>query len=212
MVMSASHADAALYVIWLMLLFASAGVLEHSGIKIPYFAFFSHDSGKRPREAPFNMMIAMGLAAAISIGAGLFPAWLYRLLPYPEVAMEYLAQDLWKLPHVLEQLQLLGFATLAFMLLKWLKLYPAERPGVILDAEWIWRKAVPQLARVLSRPAAAPLRLASGMLESAGRGAFGLARQVFARDGAISARLPLAASAFWTLAILGVVLIVSLFS
>merc|ERR1712137_1075633 len=35
-----------LTVVWLMLLFASAGVLEHSGIKIPYFAFFGHDSGK----------------------------------------------------------------------------------------------------------------------------------------------------------------------
>ena len=30
--------------IWLMLLFASAGVFHHAGIKIPFFAFFSHDS------------------------------------------------------------------------------------------------------------------------------------------------------------------------
>ena len=29
-----------LFFVWLVLLFASAGVLEHSGIKIPYFAFF----------------------------------------------------------------------------------------------------------------------------------------------------------------------------
>ena len=31
-------------IVWayLVLLFASAGVLEHSGIKIPYFAFFAH--------------------------------------------------------------------------------------------------------------------------------------------------------------------------
>ena len=31
---------------WLVLLFASAGVFHHSGIKIPYFAFFAHDFGK----------------------------------------------------------------------------------------------------------------------------------------------------------------------
>ena len=37
---------------WLVLLFASAGVFHHSGIKIPYFAFFAHDSGKRCAEAP----------------------------------------------------------------------------------------------------------------------------------------------------------------
>ena len=30
-----------------VLLFASAGVFHHSGIKIPYFAFFAHDSGRR---------------------------------------------------------------------------------------------------------------------------------------------------------------------
>ena len=40
-----------------VLLFASAGVMEHSGIKIPFFAFFAHDSGKRPEEAPWNMLL-----------------------------------------------------------------------------------------------------------------------------------------------------------
>ena len=37
---------------WIVLLFASAGVFHHAGIKIPYFAFFAHDSGKRCEEAP----------------------------------------------------------------------------------------------------------------------------------------------------------------
>ncbi|MHB1060096.1 MAG: Na(+)/H(+) antiporter subunit D, partial [Rhodanobacter sp.] len=212
MVMSASHNDAALYLVWLMLLFASAGVLEHSGIKVPFFAFFSRDSGKRPKEAPFNMMIAMGLAAAISIGAGIFPAWLYRLLPYPEAAMEYLSQELWRMPHLIQQLQLLCFAALAFMALKWLKLYPAERPGVIIDVEWLWRKGAPRLGRGLGRFADAPIRFSSSLAGAAGGGVFGLARQVFAREGVVSAKLPLGATAIWTLAILGLVLLVSLFA
>ena len=38
--------------VWLVLLFASAGVFHHAGIKIPYFAFFAHDSGIRCKEAP----------------------------------------------------------------------------------------------------------------------------------------------------------------
>ncbi|HBJ94584.1 MAG TPA: Na(+)/H(+) antiporter subunit D, partial [Hyphomonadaceae bacterium] len=59
-------------IIWMMLLFASAGVLEHSGIKIPFFAFFAHDSGKRPKEAPFNMLLAMGIASFFCIWIG-FP-------------------------------------------------------------------------------------------------------------------------------------------
>ena len=48
---------------WLGLLFASAGVFHHAGIKIPYFAFFSHDSGLRVKEAPGNMLLAMVSAA-----------------------------------------------------------------------------------------------------------------------------------------------------
>ena len=44
--------------VWLALLFASAGVLEHAGIKIPFFAFFAHDSGVRAREPPINMLMA----------------------------------------------------------------------------------------------------------------------------------------------------------
>ncbi|MEI2771510.1 MAG: proton-conducting transporter membrane subunit [Candidatus Competibacter sp.] len=39
---------------FLFLLFASAGVFHHAGIKIPYFAFFAHDSGIRCQEAPIQ--------------------------------------------------------------------------------------------------------------------------------------------------------------
>ena len=44
--------DSGYYLVWFALLVASAGVLSHSGIKVPYFAFFAEDSGKRPAEAP----------------------------------------------------------------------------------------------------------------------------------------------------------------
>ena len=137
-----------LIIIWGMLLFASAGVLEHSGIKIPYFAFFAHDSGKRVKEAPFNMLLAMGIAAAICIFIGL-PAvvpglgyeWLYNLLPYREEAMSYGAKKLFTLDHILTQMQLLVLAIFAFILLKRFGLYPPEKPGVILDSDWVYRKA-----------------------------------------------------------------------
>ena len=60
--------------IWLALLFASAGVFHHAGIKIPFFAFFAHDSGIRVKEAPWNMLIAMGAGAAICVLLGILPA------------------------------------------------------------------------------------------------------------------------------------------
>ena len=68
--------------LWLALLFASAGVLHHAGIKVPYFAFFAHDSGIRTQEAPLNMLIAMSIAAALCIFIGLQPLYLYALLPW----------------------------------------------------------------------------------------------------------------------------------
>lgn len=137
--------DPAMVAVWLMLLFASAGVLEHSGIKIPFFAFFAHDSGKRVKEAPFNMLLAMGMAAFLCIAVG-FPAlvpglgytWLYALLPYPIEAASYKP---FTLDHVLTQMQLLVLATFAFVLLRRFRLYPDEKPGTILDTDWLYRKA-----------------------------------------------------------------------
>ncbi|MEE8493182.1 MAG: Na(+)/H(+) antiporter subunit D, partial [Nitrospirales bacterium] len=60
MVMSAALEEGYSW-IWLALLFASAGVFHHAGIKIPFFAFFAQDAGIRVKEPPLNMLIAMGL-------------------------------------------------------------------------------------------------------------------------------------------------------
>ncbi|MEZ5947075.1 MAG: Na(+)/H(+) antiporter subunit D [Hyphomonas sp.] len=133
--------------IFLMLMFASAGVLEHSGIKIPYYAFFGHDSGLRVKEAPFNMLLAMGIAAFISIFIGL-PAivpgfgheWLYNLLPYREEALGYSHHHLFSWEHILTQMQLLILAIFAFVVLKRFHIYPPEKKGVILDSDWVYRK------------------------------------------------------------------------
>ncbi len=212
MIMTAAESGPGLFFVWLALLFASAGVLEHSGIKIPFFAFFSHDSGKRPREAPFNMLLAMGVSAALLMSIGASPGWFYALLPFRDQALEYLALDLFSTAHILQQLELLAFAVLAFMILKWVKLYPPERPGVILDAEWLWRKAVPSGFRALAWPAGGPGRVLSGVVAGVVARVLILARQVFATDGLVARKVPLTATAVWTLAILGLVMAISLFT
>jgi len=118
---------------WIVLLFASAGVFHHAGIKIPYFAFFAHDSGKRCKEAPLNMLIAMGIAAALCIGIGSFPDYFYSLLPY---ASEY---HPYSLDHVVAQLQLLFLSALAFTVLMRTGIYPPELRSTNLDFDWIYR-------------------------------------------------------------------------
>ncbi len=129
--------------VWLALLFAAAGVFHHAGIKIPFFAFFSHDSKhvKQAHEPPTNMLVAMTIAAALCIGIGCFPGTLYRLLPYPTGYSPYDSS------HVLAQMQLLAFSALAFLSLKIYKIYPPELRSVNLDAEWIYRRLVPNAFR-----------------------------------------------------------------
>jgi multicomponent Na+:H+ antiporter subunit D len=144
MVMQAT-ADQGYTAVWLMLLFASAGVFHHAGIKIPFFAFFSHDSGIRCPEAPRNMLIAMGLGALLCVFNGSYPALLYSLLPYPVDYAPYTAS------HVVLQVQLLFFSALAFVLLKLTGLYPPELRSVNIDTDWTYRRLLPQTADALMR-------------------------------------------------------------
>lgn len=133
MVMEAAAHDN-LRLVWFVLLFASAGVFHHAGIKIPFFAFFSHDSGLRCKEAPRHMLLAMGLTAFLCIFIGSFPQYLYRLLPYATDYQPYTVS------HVVAQTQLLFFSALAFTLLLLSGIYPAEIRSVNVDADWFYRK------------------------------------------------------------------------
>jgi len=125
--------------IWLMLLFASAGVFHHAGIKIPYFAFFAHDSGLRASDPPKNMLLAMAIAAGLCITIGIYPAALYSLLPYNTGYNPYDAT------HVLAQTQLLFFSALAFVWLNLKGLYPPELRSTNLDFDWVYRRAMPKV-------------------------------------------------------------------
>ncbi|MCZ4298079.1 Na(+)/H(+) antiporter subunit D [Henriciella marina] len=210
-------AGGAFLIPWLMLLFASAGVLEHSGIKIPYFAFFGHDSGKRPKEAPFNMLVAMGLAAFICIAVGLpafFPGfgfnWLYSILPFANdpytVRYEPYTGD-----HILTQMQLLVLAIFAFALLQRLGAYPPEKRGIIIDTDIIYRKAGYGLATWAG--------LVWTKVGPAMSGVFGgLSARTFSRlEAAFSPRGTLASGglfngmAIWTAVLLGLALLIAFF-
>ena len=128
--------------IFLGLLVASAGVMEHSGIKIPYFAFFAHDSGLRVKEAPWNMLVAMVAGAVLCVAIGVFPGPLYEILPFQDVDYEPYTAG-----HVLTSFQLLLFAVLAFAVLMRTGIYPPEKAGINLDFDWTYRKMLPALIR-----------------------------------------------------------------
>ncbi len=120
--------------VWLMLQFASAGVIAHAGIKVPFFTFFGHDAGLKAKEPPLNMLLAMAMAAFGCLFIGVCPQPLYALLPYPVHYVPYTGA------HVVGQLQLLLFAIFAFYLLLKSGYYPSEVRAINLDADWFYRK------------------------------------------------------------------------
>ncbi|MEX2197932.1 MAG: Na(+)/H(+) antiporter subunit D [Burkholderiales bacterium] len=166
MILSAAAGEG-LTVTWLVLLFASAGVFHHSGIKIPYFAFFAHDSGKRCEEAPRNMLVAMAIAAFLCVGIGVYPDPLYALLPFAVDYVPYTGS------HVLTQLQLLLFSALAFSVLMRTGIYPPEMRVVNLDSDWLYRRAAPAVLRAAAAAGRFTVRELGALLWRPWRAALG---------------------------------------
>src|SRR5210317_387783 len=137
---SQAAVDENLVWVYMLLTAASAGVFLHAGIKFPWFVFFQRDSGLRPKDAPWNMGLAMIIFAAGCIFIGVYPQWLYQLLPYP---MDYQAYTASK---VVFYLQLLLFSGLAFFLLLPLM---KRTETISLDMDWVWRVALPRSAHWL---------------------------------------------------------------
>jgi multicomponent Na+:H+ antiporter subunit D len=124
-------ADLHLTWIWLLLSLASAGTFLHTGLKLPYFTFLGEDCGARPTEPPRNMLVAMGIAAFLCIFIGVYPEWLYNMLPNEVEYHPYTAT------HVVWALQILLFTGMGFfMLLKHL----GGSPKISLDTDWFYRK------------------------------------------------------------------------
>ena len=196
---------AAMWVVVMMLLFASAGVMEHSGIKVPHFTFFAHDGGHRVKEAPWNMLVAMGLAAALCLFlASPFGGYqfLYSMLPYDVNYNPYTAD------HVVFQFQLLFAAMFAFAFLKRQGIYPDERKAEILDFDWTHRKLGKNVAIWISamwtRLSANGSNLRASFIDVTGR----RLQQLFSPAGAFSAASPSGLPALLTSAMLAFAMIV----
>ena len=189
------------WIVWAVLLFASAGVFHHSGIKIPYFAFFAHDSGKRVKEAPINMLIAMAAASALCLGIGMFPDYLYAILPYQVNFIPYTTA------HVITQLQLLMFSALAFTVLMWTRIYPPELRSINLDTDWVYRRLMPSICNkfieLVSTSYHAISRVAGIRAERAIRTSFHLTGP----QSALARTWEIGSSALWVMILLAVCLV-----
>jgi len=197
--------------VWIVLLIASAGVMEHSGIKIPFFAFFAHDSGKRVKEAPWNMLLAMGMAAMLCIGLGIFYPLLYNLLPTEPMAMHHGHEEPYKpytMAHVITMLQLLMFAVLAFVVLMTTKLYPAEIRSTNLDTDWFYRKPLPWLLGSLGAGIAKLDALIRTEFVNCGKDVIRKLSGGFGETGLMSRTWATNTMAFWAAMLLGIFLLI----
>ena len=193
-------------IVFLLLLFASAGVFHHAGIKIPFFAFFAHDSGIRTREPPLNMIMAMGIAAGICIFNGVYPWALYSILPWEADYQPYT----WS--HVISQTQLLFFSALAFALLMVSGLYPPELKSVNLDVDWIYRKIGMKLLRALQHLLESVWEIFVKLLHNIQSTIVRQTKVLSAPNGVMARTWSTSTGTSWMLAILAILLAILFFS
>ena len=141
--------------IMLMLLAAAVGTFLSVGIKLPYFIWYG---GRQPdfeaKDPPWNMQLAMAIAAFLCFFIGIYPEWLYRMLPFPVAYEPYTGM------HISETMQIFAFTGLGFYLmvrkltphmhkftLNILRLPAEPEPRVHqplstinLDTDWFYRK------------------------------------------------------------------------
>lgn len=205
LILSSVHYE---HITWLyvLLVFASAGVMEQSALKVPFFAFFGKKRAWQVDEAPTGMLVAMGLCAFLGVYLGVNYHALYDLLPFEIDYKPY------KLDSVIGQLQILASGALAFGLLVWLKLYPLKDDRTILDADWFYRYAGDGLARWGASMGRLLIQFVEGLL-GGGMKRFGTRLfNLFSPAGALSKEFPSGLMALWTAIVLAGVLLIAYFS
>ncbi|MCA1987133.1 MAG: Na(+)/H(+) antiporter subunit D [Desulfovibrio sp.] len=131
-------AEAHLSGVWMVLMFASAGVFL-AGLRVLYVTFGQPSAptsyqGLTVSEAPWGMRVGMALTAGASLLVGFFPSAFYSLLPN---VMDY---HLYSAGHLVSQFQVLFFTGLAFLVMQRAGLLPAEIKGINLDVDILYRR------------------------------------------------------------------------
>ncbi len=208
--------------VWMTLLFAAAGVFHHSGIKIPFFAFFAHDSGKRPKEAPPHMLIAMAITAFLCIFIGSAQIFsgplgdpLFALLPFAEDVAYQVGKDshspyiAYTAPHIITQLQILLYSGLAFAVLQKTGLYPPELKSTNLDTDWFYRVPGRGLAGWAAGASRATWIALWGIFSGRVQALMARIYNVHGPEGEMARSWPIGFMALWTAILLALVLFIS---
>lgn len=128
--MEAVHATGS-HLLEILMLVGSIGTALSILFKMGYFTFFGKDRDIKVKPIPKNMYVAIIAGAGLCILFGAAPNLVYNMLPYPEHYHVY------SLHHLLEYMQLIPAALLAFVL--YLK-NMAPHDTITLDLDWLARR------------------------------------------------------------------------
>ncbi len=120
----------------LMLHLASIGTFLHTGLKLPWGVWFgtnkegNEDVIEEAKEPPFNMLLAMGIAAGLCTLTGVYPKILYDILPYPVDFHPYTTSN------VVAMMQMLVLTLAAF----WIYIDKLGGEATVsIDTDWFYR-------------------------------------------------------------------------
>jgi multicomponent Na+:H+ antiporter subunit D len=120
---------------WLWALGFSASAALFAGVALRV-GLAMHQPVAKPAafaEAPFTMMLGAALALFFCVSIGLAPQWLYGLMPAG------LAFDPFSLSRLAPQMEALGAAGAAYVVLRWAGLAPRPRRVNLLDLDALYR-------------------------------------------------------------------------
>ena len=138
-----SLSNASELAVGLVLAAAAAVTIVAVVLRIPYYIFFGEPRGLTLRPIPASMYAAMGAAAALSIAAAIEEGWLFSLF-----RLEVHAENVGLSAFAFGAQAALLAGVAGWFALPWLK----PRDGVVLDTDWLYRKAGPLVRQGLQVP------------------------------------------------------------
>ena len=147
-------------IIMVALLAAAVGTFLSVGIKLPYFIWYGgKESAFEAKDPSWNMQLAMAIAAFFCFFIGIYPEYLYRMLPYPVAYHPYTAY------HISETMQIFGFTGLGvYLMAKSLK----PHATINLDLDWFYRRGAKVFMWSARHPVAAMNEFVSNLYRTAG--------------------------------------------
>ncbi|MEL7231269.1 MAG: proton-conducting transporter membrane subunit [Pseudomonadota bacterium] len=206
-----------------------AGLVYALCLRLPLTVFFGEDSRERPAEAPFNMVLAMGLSALVCVLLALpkiFPGlgydWLYSLLPCSAAATDPASCTVttvsltgfepYSSAHMLPVLQVTFGAALAFLVMRRIGLFRGGASGVVLDTDWLYRKWGYGVAKWSGQVWQKIGPALSGVAGALSGRVFSRLEETFSPRGALARTGLNSGAAIWSAVLLGVVMMVVLLS